>query len=144
MFWWDSGGDGGMMIIGLVISLFAGALCGAVPLTVGLLRGHRQMAWIAFGFCCLIGVACPVLPLIVATVFTIIVAVSEPIEKSRKKRRGRKRRRRERADDFLDDDFGPKRRRRGDDDDDDNRPRRRRQYEDDDDDYDDRRRRRGD
>lgn len=132
-------GDGEEFLLILIVGLLTGALCGAVPLAVGLLRKNQSMAWIGFGVCVLTGVAFIPGALVPAIVFTIIAAATEPIEKG-KKRREPRRRRRERADDFLDDDFGPKRKRE----EDDYPRRRRRRYEDEDDDYDDgpRRRRR--
>ena len=137
MFFWNTDGDGEELLIGLVIGILTGLLCGAVPLAVGLLRGNKSMAWTGFGVCVFLGLACFPIAIIPAIIFTIIIAVTEPIGQ---KKRKAKRRRRASADDFLDDDFGPRRRR---DDDDDERRRRRRRYEDDeDDDYDDRPRRR--
>lgn len=132
----NANGDGEELVFQLVLGLLVGAFCGAVPLVVGLLRGNKSMAWTGFGISILLGVTCSFVALIPAIAFTIIIAVTEPIEK--RKKRGKKRRRRERADDFLED--GPRRKKYEDDDD---RPRRRRRYEDDDDDdYDDRPRRR--
>jgi len=130
---WHAHGDGEEFLLILIVGTVIGALCGAVPLTVGLIRGNKSMAWTAFGVCVLIGLALLPAALLPAIVFTIIVAVTEPIEKGRKKRREPRRRRRERADDLLDDDFGPKRKR---DDDDDYRRRRRRRQEEEDEDYD--------
>jgi hypothetical protein len=139
MFFWQAHGDGEEFLLILLVGTLIGGLCGAVPLTVGLLRRNKSMAWLGFGVCVLTGVAFLAAALLPAIVFTIIAAVTEPIEKG-KKRRGRRRRRRERADDLLDDDFGPKRKRT---DDDDFRRRRRRRYEDEyEDEYDDRPRRR--
>jgi hypothetical protein len=137
MLFWKTHGDGEEFLLVLIIGTLIGALCGAVPLTVGLLRRNKSMAWLGFGVCVLVGVAFLAGALIPAIVFTIIAAATEPIEKGKGKRREPRRRRRERADDFLDDDFGPKRKRE-DDDDDDFRRRRRRRDEDEDDDYDNR------
>jgi hypothetical protein len=136
MFFWRTDGDGGELLLALTVGILIGALCGGIPLTVGLLKGNKSMAWTGFGVSILLGIACTPIPvaLLPAIVFTIIVAVTEPIGK---KKRKVKRRRRATADDLLDDDFGPRRRR---DDDDEERRRRRRRYEDDD--YDDRPRRR--
>lgn len=130
MLFWQAHGDGEEFLLIILVGTLIGALCGAVPLTVGLLRRNTSMAWLGFGVCVLTGVAFLAAALLPAIVFTIIAAVTEPIEKG-KKRRGPRRRRRERADDLLDDDFGPKRKRA---DDDDFRQRRRRRYEDEDDD----------
>lgn len=140
MLFWHAHGDGEEFLLIVIVGTLIGALCGAVPLTVGLLRRNKSMAWLGFGVCVLTGVAFLPGALIPAIVFTIIAAATEPIEKRTKKRRGPRRRRRERADDFLDDDFGPKRKREVDDD----YPRRRRRRfeEDDDEDYDRPRRRR--
>ena len=136
MFFWSSDGDGQELLIGLGIGLLTGLLCGAVPLTVGLLKGNKSMAWTGFGVTVFLGAACFAVAILPALIFTIIIAVTEPIEK---KKRKVKRRRRATADDLLEDDFGPKRRR---DDNDEDRRRRRRRYEDDEDDDDDRPRRR--
>jgi hypothetical protein len=142
MFFVTTKGDGEDLLMYLLIGILMGALCGGIPLAVGLIRGNKSMAWTGFGVSILLGLACSPFPvaLLPAIIFTIIVAITEPIEK-RKKRRGPKRTRRDRADDFLDDDFGPKRRRDADAAGD---RRRRRRYEDEDeeDDYDDRPRRR--
>jgi hypothetical protein len=138
MLFWQAHGDGEEFLLIIIVGTLIGALCGAVPLTVALLRRNRSMAWLGFGVCVLTGVAFLVAALVPAIVFTIIAAVTEPIEKG-KKRRPPRRRRRERADDFLDDAFGPKRK-RGEDDD---FRRRRRRYEDaDEGEYDERPRRR--
>lgn len=135
MLFWHAHGDGEEFLLIIIVGTLIGALCGAVPLTVGLLRKNKSMAWLGFGVCVLTGVAFLAGALIPAIVFTIIAAATEPIEKRTKKRREPRRRRRERADDFLDDDFGPKRKREADDDDD-YRRRRRRRYDDEDDEYD--------
>lgn len=142
MFLWNQPDDIGELFLVIFVCAIIGAFCGAVPLTVGLLRGHKSMAWMGFGFCVFLGAGCHFVALLPAIVFTIIVAVTEPIEKQRKKKgKDRKRRRRrERADDFLDDEHirereSRDRRERG-------RRRREEEDDDDDDDYDDRPRRR--
>jgi hypothetical protein len=141
-FFWESGDDRSL-IIGLLVGLLTGAICGAVPLGLGLTRGHQSMAWMAFGFCVFLGVGCFLAALIPAFVFTLIVLLTEPIEKRKKKKGVRpRRRRRERADDFLermDADYDRRERQRLKDEEDE-RPRRRR-YEDEDDEGDDRPRR---
>src|SRR5438874_2448319 len=103
MFLWNAEGDGGDLVIGLLLGILIGGVCGAVPLAVGLIRGHKSMSWTGFGVSMLCGIACAPFPvaLIPAIIFTIIVAVTQPIEKRKKKRPGPRRRRRERADDFL-------------------------------------------
>ena len=143
MFFWRTDGDGGELLLALTVGVLIGAFCGGIPLAVGLIRGHKSMAWTGFAVSVFLGIACTPIPvsLLPAIVFAIIIAVTEPIEK---KRRKVKRRRRVSADDLLDDDYGPRRRR---DEDDEERRRRRRRYEDDEDDEDDdrpRRRRRRD
>lgn len=141
MYFLNANGDGEELLLAVVLGVLIGAFCGAIPLVVGLIRGNTSMAWTGFGFCVFLGIACSPIPvsLLPALVFTIIIGVTEPIEK--KKKRGPKRRRRiDRADDLLDETDGPKRKRDYDEDDD--RPRRRRRYEDDEDDYDRPRRRR--
>ena len=135
----------------LALRLLIGAFAGGIPLAVGLMRGHKQMAWSGFGVSILIGVGLGICAIVPAIIFTIIVAVTEPIEAGRKKKGVRRRRRRERADDLLDDtdeynDRQRRRRRAQEEDDEDDpdalRPRQRRRYRDDDDDDDRPRRRR--
>ena len=150
MFMWDAEGDFGRLLLGVFISLMIGAACGAPALIVGLIRGHKQMGWTGFAVCVLFGLGCWYIALLPAIVFTIIVAVTKPIEKRKKKKGPKRRRRRQLAEDFLDDqdDYHDRQRRRkraeekleyGDEDDededeDDRRPRRRRREEDDEDD----------
>jgi hypothetical protein len=139
MFFWKVE-DGDDLAIGLIICVVAGALCGAVPLTVGLMRGNKSMAWAGFGISVFAGVGCLAGALVPAIIFTILVAVMEPMGKRGRKGKGpRRRRRQDRADDFLDNERDRRRRELQDDE-----PRRRRVYDDDDedDDYDDRPRRR--
>ena len=111
-----------------------GVFCGTVPLVIGLIRGHRYLAWTGFGFSIVLGLGCYFAAVVPALIFTIIVAATEPIEKKKKARLGgSRRRRRERADDFLDEDAEKRRRRRREGSDDDDRPRRRRRYDEEDD-----------
>lgn len=142
MMFWEAHGDGEQFVIILVVGTLIGALCGAVPLTVGLIRGNKSMAWIGFGTCVLVGIAFLAAALLPAIIFTIIAAVTEPIGVKKKKGPPPRRHSRDRADDFLDDDtYHSKRRRRSEEDDEDDDRRSRRRY-DDDDDYDRPRRRR--
>src|SRR5579885_3047504 len=91
-------GDGEEMLLIFVIGLFMGAFCGAIPLVVGLLRGNKSMAWIGFGVSILVGIAYWYVALLPAIAFTIIAAVTEPIEKGRKRKgQSPRRRRRDRA-----------------------------------------------
>ena len=81
MFFWRTNGDGEELLLGLAIGLLTGVLVGAVPLTVGLLKGNKSMAWTGFGVSIFLGLACFPVALLPAIVFTIIIAVTEPIEK---------------------------------------------------------------
>jgi len=85
-FFWDQE-DGGNLVLALSIGVLTGILCGALPLAIGLIRGHRSMAWTGFGFCVLLGAGCFVVALIPSIVFTLIVALSQPIERRRGKKR---------------------------------------------------------
>lgn len=134
---WEVDTEGAALFWRLLLGVLIGAFCGGIPLAVGLIRGHKSMAWTSFGVCIVLGPFCTFCNLVPAIIFTVIMAVTEPIERRKKKRKKGVKKRRERADDFLDDDPAEERRRRtrGDDD----RPRRRRRDEDDDyDDEDDR------
>jgi hypothetical protein len=91
-FFWDRD-DGEGLVLALSIGLLTGTLCGALPLTIGLIRGHRSMAWTGFGFCVLLGAGCFVVAMIPSIVFTLIVALSQPIERQRRKKRPPRRRR---------------------------------------------------
>lgn len=138
-----SGGDDGLdLVFGVLIWGALGAFFGAIPLTVGLLRGHRQMAWLGFALCVFVGIAFCFAAIVPAIIFTLVVALSEPIEKGRKKKNPKKKPSRRSGsynvvrddDDEEDYDERPSRRRsrRDDEDDEDDRPRRRRRRDDDD------------
>ena len=104
MFFWGVDNLG----LGLLLGVLIGPITGAIPLTVGLIRGHWQMGWIGFGVSVAAGLLCFPLAVLPAIGFTILVAVIEPPRaRPRTKRRPPPpvRRRRERADDFLDNDY---------------------------------------
>src|SRR5262245_11468012 len=163
MFWFMDADSGGEVLLAIFLGLLIGAFCGGLPLAIGLIRGNRSMAWTGFGVCTGAGVACFPMSILISLIFTLIVALIEPMDKKKRKKR---RRRRERADDFIDehieerrrrqreereeqeDDDRPRRRGRKydvvdeDDEEEEERPRRRRRYEDEDDEEDERPRRR--
>src|SRR5262249_49683161 len=133
--WFMDADSGGELLLAIFLGLLIGAFCGGLPLAIGLVRGNKSMAWTGFGVCILAGVACFPMSILISLIFTLIVALIEPMDKKKRKKR---RRRRERADDFIDEHIEERRRRQreereeqeDDDDDDDDRPRRRgRKYE---------------
>src|SRR5438093_1430296 len=126
MFWFMDADSGGEMALGIILGLLIGGVCGGVPLAIGLIRGNRSMGWTGFGVCVLAGVGCFPMAIFISLIFTLIVALIEPMDKRKRKKR---RRRRERADDFIDEHIEERRRRqreeREEQEDDDDRPRRR-------------------
>jgi len=130
MFFFMEADSSGAIVLVLFLGLLVGGLCGGVPLTIGLVRGNKSMAWTGFAACLLTGAGCFPIAVIMSLIFTAIVGLTQPIDAKKRKKR---RRRRERADDFLEEDHDEHQRRRdryGDEDQDEDRPRRRsRDYE---------------
>lgn len=87
MFWFIHEGDPDWMLMGGLLSLMTGALCGAGTLAVGLTRGHRTLGWTGFGFCILVGFGCFLLALLPAGALIAIMLLTEPIEKTRRRKR---------------------------------------------------------
>ena len=92
----------------LVLCVLIGGVTGAIPLTVGLIRGNWLLAGIGFGVTLAVAFLFFPAAVLPAIGFTVLVAVIDPPKaRPRKKRRPPPpvRRRRERADDFLDNDY---------------------------------------
>ena len=87
MFWFLTDGDADWILMGSLLSLMTGALCGAGVYAVGYVRGHHTLAWIGAVVCVLVGLGCFAFVLVPAGILVGLMVMTEPLEGGRRRKR---------------------------------------------------------